>query len=139
MNNKFMNFLEDHRNEINNVTADDVRESMARADEQEKALMIALYGLFAEKRKSTSDMLRAMESIDMMLTIIKHAAPENSTKDMPDNKLMLEHGHALLNSIDNVISALQEYSLANEKFNEAVRQNCDTKEKFKQNLNKDEE
>lgn len=138
MNNEFMNFLEDHRNEINNVTADDVRESMARADEQEKALMIALHGLFAKKRKSTSDMLRAMESMDIMLTIIKHAAPENITKDMPDNKLMLEHGHALLNSIDNVISAIQAYSFEHEKFNEAVRQNCDEKESFKHNLENNE-
>lgn len=139
MNNEFMKWMEENRDKAKNATADDVLESMARADEQEKALMIAMHGLFTKKRKSTSDMLSAMESMDMILTIIKHSAPESITKDMPDNKLMLEHGHALLNSIDNVISALQEYSLAHEKFNEAVRQDCDMKEKFKQNLNKDEE
>ena len=139
MNNEFMKWMEENRDKAKNATADDVLESMARADEQEKALMIAMHGLFAKKRKSTSDMLSAMESMDMILTIIKHSAPESITKDMPDNKLIAEHAHALLDSIDNVISALQEYSLAHEKFNEAVRQDCDTKEKFKQNLNKDEE
>lgn len=84
-------------------------------------------------------MLSAMESMDMILSIIKHSAPESITKDMPDNKLIAERAHALLDSIDNVISALQTYSLEHEKFNEAVRQDCDKKEKFKQNLNKDEE
>lgn len=138
MNNEFMNFLEDHRNEINNVTADDVRESMARADEQEKALMIALHGLFAKKRKSTSDMLRTVESMDMILDIIRHVGPEDVTKNMPDNKLIAEKGHNLVSAIDGVISALQTYSLAHEEFNEAVRQDCDKKEKFKQNLENDE-
>lgn len=139
MNNDFIKWMEENRDEAKKTTADDVRESMARADEQEKAIMIAMHSLFAKKRKSTSDLLKAVESMDMILTIIKHSAPESITKDMPDNKLIAEHSHALLDAIDNVISALQEYSLAHEKFNEAVRQDCDEKEKFKQNLNKDNE
>ena len=71
------------------------------------------------------------------LKLRHHAYGTERRRNM--SKLILEHGHALLDSIDNVISALQEYSLAHEMFNEAVRQNCDMKEKFKQNLNKDEE
>lgn len=138
MNNEFMNYLAEHKDKIKNVSADDVRESLARADEQEKALLIAIHGLFAKKRKSTSDMLRAVESMDMILDIIKHVGPEDVVKDMPDNKLIAEKGRNLVSAIDGVISALQTYGLADEEFNEAVRQDCDKKEKFKQNLKGDE-
>lgn len=134
MNNEFIKWMEENRDKAKNVTADDVRESMAKADEQEKALCVALYGLFAKKRVSTANMVKAIEGMDMMLSILKLAGPDDLTKDIPDNSLVVDAGKELISAIDGVISALQQYNLANEKFNETVRQDCDKKEEFKSNL-----
>ena len=134
MNNDFIKWMEENRDKAKNVTADDVRESMAKADAQEKALCIALHGLFAKKRASTNNMVKAVESMDMMLSILKLSGPDDLTKDLPDNSLVVNAGKELVAAIDNVISALQQYGLANEKFNETVRKDCDKKEEFKNNL-----
>ena len=139
MNNEFMKWMEENRDNAKNVTADDVRESMAKADAQEKALCIALHGIFAKKRASTVNMVKALESMDMMLSILKLAGPNDLAKDIPDDSLTVNAGKDLILAIDGVISALQQYNLANEKLNETVRQGCEKKEEFKNNLNKDEE
>jgi hypothetical protein len=140
MNNEFIKWMEENKDNAKNVTADDVRESMAKADAQEKELCIALHSLFAKKRVSTANMVKALESMDMMLSILKLAGPNNLAKDIPDDSLTVNAGKDLVSAIDGVISALQQYNLANEKFNETVRQGCDKKEEFKNNLgnNRDE-
>jgi hypothetical protein len=140
MNNEFIKWMEENKDNAKHATADDVRESMAKADAQEKALCIALHGLFAKKRVTTANMVKAIESMDMMLSILKLAGPEDLTKDIPDNSTVVNAGKDLVSAIDGVISALQQYNLANEKFNETVRQDCDKKEEFKNNLgnNRDE-
>ena len=134
MNTVFIKWMEENRDKAKNTTADDVRESMAKADAQEKELCIALHGLFAKKRASTANMVKALESMDMMLSILKLSGPEELTKDLPDDSLTVNAGKDLVSAIDGVISALQQYTIANEKFNEAVRQGCDKKEEFKNNL-----
>jgi hypothetical protein len=140
MNNEFIKWMEENKDNAKNVTADDVRESMAKADAQEKALCIALHSLFAKKRVSTANMVKALESMDMMLSILKLAGPNDLAKDIPDDSLTVNAGKDLILAIDGVISALQQYNLANENLNEAVRQGCDKKEEFKNNLgnNRDE-
>lgn len=134
MNNEFIKWMEENRDRYKNVTADDVRESMAKIDAQEKTLCIMLHGLFAKKRASTANMVKAIESIDMMLSILKLACPEDLTKDRPDDSLVVNAGKDLVSAIDGVISALQQYNLASEKFNETVRQDCDKKNEFENNL-----
>ena len=134
MNNGFINWMEENRDRAKNVTADDVRESMAKIDAQEKTLCIILHGLFAKKRASTANMVKAIESMDMMLSIFKLAGPDDLAKDIPDNSLVVNAGKDLVSAIDSVISALQQYNLASEKFNEAVCQDCDKKEEFENNL-----
>lgn len=134
MNNEFIKWMEENRDNAKNVTADDVRESMAKADAQEKTLCIALHSMFAKKRASTVNMVKALESMDMMLSILKLAGPNDLAKDIPDDSLTVNAGKDLVSSIDGVIAALQQYTLANEKFNEAVRQGCEKKEEFKNNL-----
>jgi hypothetical protein len=140
MNNEFIKWMEENKDNAKNVTADDVRKSMAKADAQEKELCIALHGLFAKKRVSTANMVKALESMDMMLSILKLAGPNDLAKDIPDDSLTVNAGKDLILAIDGVISALQQYNLANEKFNETVRQDCNKKEEFKNNLgnNRDE-
>lgn len=133
MNNEFIKWMEENRDKAKNVTADDVRESMAKADAQEKALCVALHGLFAKKRVSTANMVKAIESMDMMLSILKITGPDDLAKDIPDNHFVVNAGKDLILAIDGVISALQQYNLANEKFNEAVRKDVTTRS----NINKE--
>lgn len=131
--NDFGKWLEEHGNG-KKVSQEELMESMRKADEQEKALCVALFGLFTKKRAQTANMVKAVESMDILFAILKHAACEDLLKDLPDNKEVSEAGHGLISAIDGVLSALQQYNLANEKFNEAVRQDAVNKEDFKNSL-----
>lgn len=129
----FEKWISEHRNE--NVSAESVRESMDKSDAMEKQLMISIHGLFAKKRKDITETIRALESMECILKIIKISSPDPAVNDVPDNESIINSGREMISAIDNVVSALQEYSLAHEKFNETVRQDMDKKEKFKDTLN----
>lgn len=129
----FEKWISEHRNE--NVSADSVRESMDRSDAMEKQLMIFIHGLFAKKRKDISETIRVLESMECILKFIKISSPDSAVNDVPDNESIINSGREMISAIDNVVSALQAYSLAHEKFNETVREDIEKKEKFKDTLN----
>lgn len=131
--NDFGKWLEEHGSD-KKVTQEELMESMRKADEQEKALCVALFGLFSKKRARTANMVKAVESMDILFTILRYSAHEDLLKNIPDTKAVSEAGHGLVSAIDGVLSALQQYNLANEKFNEAVRQDAANKEDFKNSL-----
>lgn len=132
--NDFNKWLAENKDKVNNVTADDVRKIMAKSDEQEKALCVMLHTIFTKKRKSTTELIRTIESFDMMLNAFRTIAPDKFAKDLSEHALIVNNAKELISSIDNVISALQQYSSTNEKFNEAIRSDINAKEAFKNNL-----
>lgn len=121
---------------IGEVNAEKVKEVMKQADAADKTLVAMTLSTFVKKKESNEKLIRSIESLVMLETILNI----NNIKDLnlPSPQVILDQAYCLGDAIENVIDAIQTYAKEYEEFNNVTDTKISELEEYRQNLNSEE-
>lgn len=121
---------------IGEINAEKVKEVMKQADVADKTLVAMTLSTFVKKKESNEKLIRSVESLVMLETILNI----NNIKDvnLPSPQVILDQAYLLGDAIDNVIDAIQKYAKEYEEFNNVTDTKISELEEYRQNLNSEE-
>ena len=121
---------------IGEINAEKVKEVMKQADAADKTLVAMTLSTFVKKKESNEKLIRSVESLVMLETILNI----NNIKDLnlPSPQVILDQAYQLGDAIDNVIDAIQKYAKEYEEFNNVTDTKISELEEYRQNLNSEE-
>lgn len=121
---------------IGEVNAEKVKEIMKQADAADKTLVAMTLSAFVKKKESNEKLIRSIESLVMLETILDI----NNIKDLnlPSPQVILDQAYRLGDAIENVIDAIQTYAKEYEEFNNVTDTKISELEEYRQNLNSEE-
>lgn len=121
---------------IGEVNAEKVKEVMKQADAADKTLAAMTLSTFVKKKESNEKLIRSIESLVMLETILNI----NNIKDLnlPSPQVILDQAYRLGDAIENVIDAIQTYAKEYEELNNVTDTKISELEEYRQNLNSEE-